>query len=151
MSFKMNRRGFTIIELLVVLAIISLIAGLTLSSLTTFRSRRAVKNAAAEIVSALTLARSRTLNGLNDTVHGVYFATSSLVIFSGGIFNPNDPSNQAINLIPAGLAISLTNGQSVIFNRRSGVTNNVGTITITNGQASQVVTILGSGLAAGAE
>lgn len=147
----MSNRGFTLIELLIAVTILALIGGIVLLTLGNFRDRQAVKNAKSEIISALNLARTNSLNGLNDTVHGIHFDQTSFTFFSGASFVADNPENKAIDLPAVTVTASLTGGDNVVFDRLTGTTINDGTIVITSINAGEVatVTVLTSGLVSG--
>lgn len=146
----MSKKGFTLIELLIVITILALVAGAILWSLNSFRSRQAVKNTRSEIISTLTLARSRALNGLGDKAHGVNFSGTQMTIFSGTTFTVGASGNQTIDLPLVSLSLNLAGGESVVFNRLTGSTANVGTIVINSlsGNNTATVTVLSTGLVA---
>lgn len=146
----MSKKGFTLIEFLIVVTILVVVAGVILWSLNSFRSRQAVKNTKSEIISALALARSRSLNGLDDKTHGVNFSSAQLTIFSGATFAAGAPGNQTVDLPLVSLSLNLAGGDSVVFNRLTGSTVNAGKIVITSlsGQNTATITILSTGLVA---
>lgn len=146
----MFKKGFTLIEFLIVIAILALVAGAILWSLNSFRSRQAVKNTRGEIISALALVRARSLNGLNDKAHGVNFNNEQMTIFSGTTFSAGAPDNQVISLPLVSLSLNLAGGESVVFDRLTGATTNTGTIVINSlsGNDTATVTILSTGLVA---
>ena len=45
------------------------------------------------IISILQKARSRAMNNINQTKHGVYFQTGKYILFQGDAFNPDDDAN----------------------------------------------------------
>ena len=67
------KRGFTIMELALVLAIIALLAFMGISALTRFRSSALLDQTHAEIVTALNEARGMTLASKEGDVYGVHF------------------------------------------------------------------------------
>jgi len=142
------KKGFTIIEILVVLAIIGFLVAVVLPSLSTMRSNQVLKSAATDIFSALNKARSNTLSSVDSSEYGVHFESAKIVIFKGTTFSSADPSNEEILISsPASVSgISLSGGGAELyFNRLSGAPNKTGTITVTNGSLSKVVTISATG------
>ncbi|MDZ4243282.1 MAG: prepilin-type N-terminal cleavage/methylation domain-containing protein [Candidatus Omnitrophota bacterium] len=85
--------GFTLIEILVVLGLFVLLSALGLFlSMDVYRgnSLRSEKNM---IISILQKARSRAMNNINQTKHGVYFQAGQYILFQGDAFNPDDDAN----------------------------------------------------------
>ena len=80
-------------KILVVLGLFVLLAVLGLFlSMDVYRgnSLRSEKNM---IISILQKARSRAMNNINQTKHGVYFQTGKYILFQGDAFNPDDDAN----------------------------------------------------------
>lgn len=130
-----SSRGFTLIEILVVVAIIGIIVSLAatadLNTLKgdTFRAEEST------IVSMLTLARSRAMNNMFETSHGVCYVAPNYVIFQGSTC---DSAASTSELTPANISIA-SNGSTIfpafVFNRLTGNTTN-GVIHITDGVKS---------------
>lgn len=92
--------GFTLLEILVVLSIITVLIGVSIGVYGSLRNRSALDVDAQKIVSALRLARNRTLASQNTSSHGVHFETSddSFTNFEGSTYNPADPNNKTVFL-----------------------------------------------------
>ncbi len=149
MSYKHLKieQGFTLLELVIVIAIMTLAAGIIIWSLAAFQSRQTAANAAAEIISALTLARAQTLNGLADQVHGIHFTANNFTAFVGSSFNNNDSNNKTTSFNGVTLNLNLVGGGSdIIFDRLTGGTSDTGVITVNSGNVVKTITILSSGL-----
>lgn len=145
-------RGFTLLEILIALAIVLLLAALAVAAFSSFRQNSLLKEARAKILSELSLARTQTLGAEGKSSWGVHFEETRLVRFKGSSYSTSDPSNQEI-LLPAGTkisSISLGGSSEVIFQRLDGRTGNNGTLIlqlVSDPAASTTIIIYASGLA----
>lgn len=146
-------RGFTLIEILIVLAIAAILFAVVISGFSGLRQSSDLTLAVDEAVSFLQEARTKTLSSENDSVYGVHFETSQFVLFAGATYDPVSASNKVYSL-PSSVEISLINlvgiGDDAIFKRLTGETNTDGTITFrqtSNPSVLKVIQILPTGLA----
>lgn len=120
-------KAFTLVEVLLSIALVSLIAGFSVPVFNSFLYRSEVENATTLSVtslrSALTMARSQK----NDSNWGVYFNLNSLTIYSGNTFLTRDTSLDQIYSFD-GVSFSGTN--EVNFVKRTGLPTTTATITI---------------------
>ena len=128
-----QKTGFTLIEIIVVLAIFSIILTLVISPFHEFRQNKLLIDSAEIIVSTLRTARANTLSAEADNQYGVLFESKQLIIFPGSEYSPEVMENQIIHL-PQGVLIKqidLNNGgQEVFFNRLIGTPSTIGVITL---------------------
>lgn len=127
-----QRGGFTLIELVVVIAILTLMLGLVLPNFNFFRRQSALESATQEITSALRLAQNKTLASEGDSPFGVYFESDKFIIFKGTSFYPLSPDNIVYNLnsLLKISEINLGGGNYLVFNRLSGNTAGYGSIKV---------------------
>ncbi|MGH7926329.1 MAG: pilus assembly FimT family protein [Candidatus Binatia bacterium] len=144
-------RGFTLIEILIGMAVLVILLGIITLRFGPLRGQADTNAASGHVLSALQLARNRTLASLGDTQHGVHFEPNQFVLFSGATYDPAASDNE-VNEVPNGVEIydiSLGGGVDVIFDRVSGTTNNAGDISvrlIEDPSATRTISILPSGL-----
>jgi prepilin-type N-terminal cleavage/methylation domain-containing protein len=131
-----TQTGFTLVEILVVLAIIALLAGIIMPSLSGFHNQQALRNTTEDMLSLLNEARSDTLGSLNATDYSVLIQSNQATYFIGDTFSSTDPSNKTITFDQA-VAVSPTTGinlngggTTVTFDRLTGGTSEYGTIII---------------------
>lgn len=127
-----SKSGFTLIEILVVLAILGLTAGLIFPNFNFWQKQSSLDAAAQEIVSALRLAQSQTLASEGASVFGVYFETDKFTLFKGVSFYPSSPDNN-IHPLNSSLKIAAINLGGVnfaVFDRLTGRTANYGYVRI---------------------
>ncbi|MFA6386717.1 MAG: prepilin-type N-terminal cleavage/methylation domain-containing protein [Candidatus Paceibacterota bacterium] len=126
--FQINKnKGFTLIEILAVIAILGIISSIIILSLSQFRNEQLLKNTTLDVVSLLSKARQNTLSSVNSTNYGIHFDSNQVVLFTGSVYSSNNSTNEPIvfsskvNIpIPSGLNIG--GGNDVIFERLTGET-----------------------------
>lgn len=148
---KKNRGGYTIIELLLAVSILTLVSTIILVPLGKFRDRQLVEIGAENIMSLVAQARTDTLSSLDDSEYGIHFESSRMVYFKGAIFIEPDVDNIEVEFDSRVEVsdISLNGGGSdVIFNRLTGETDEFGILTLEvlrDASTTQTVTIYGTG------
>jgi len=136
-----NNKGVTLLELLIVLAIILIIYAVSAQAFPLFQRAGELSNTTEEIISILRLAQSKTLAsegaGQYGSQYGVYFDTTTTpqqyTLFKGSNYTSRDPASDEINHIPNSTEIydiSLGGSKEVVFSRLIGDTNNSGKISL---------------------
>ena len=143
-------RGFTLVELLVVMAIMVIVTTLTVQGILKYGLRQQYLQFATGVQNAITEARSKTLAGINDTTYGVYVGTSTIEYFSGTVPVVGSAANTIIEIPSYINATSSLTGDIwyVSFARLTGVPRVIGTIEIGDRRSEAVTTftIYASGL-----
>lgn len=146
------KKGITIIELLVVLAVLGIISSIVIPQFSKMRENQVLKSGVQDILSSLDKARSQTLASLNSSEYGVHFETDKIIIFKGTFFPADDPNNESISIIsPASISnvtLNLVSGipGEMYFNRLSGSPSKTGTVTISTTNYSKIITIWATGV-----
>lgn len=127
-------KGFTFIELMVVVAISAILIAIAIAGLRYFQFSTTLKSEANKIISAVRLAQNKALASENDQNYGIYFNTAEkkYILFGGNSYIADSPLNITYELAPQIIFgdINLNGGQIVIFNHINGATEQYGTVTI---------------------
>ena len=116
----MSKKGFSLIEMVVVLSIMSIISVSGFSIYRVWQKRSNLELARATVVQSLSEAKQRAIFGSNDSNWGVkYDGASNLIVFSGTAYSARTISFDRIFSVPPG--ISLTGLDEIIFNKFSGL------------------------------
>lgn len=139
-----DKKGFTLIEIIVVVAIvISLFAFGILIDSKAF-TRTSVISEQETLVSILQKARSRAMNNIEHTRHGVFVDEDKYVIFQSS-YDEDDEDNEKIerneNFTITGLYQT-----EIIFDQISGIPNVTGEIKISDGVIEKTININEVGL-----
>lgn len=138
-----GKKGFTLIEIIVVLAILTVIVSFgTVVDFSSFTSST-IENEESKIISLLQKARSRAMNNMNQTTHGVCYISPDYVIFEGTTCTSGEPIPANVNIASNGATIF----PAVIFNQLTGNTNSATDIIIhiTDGVKERDITINNEG------
>lgn len=95
-----SNKGFTAIEVLVVLAIFSALIGYTVINLFGSREKSNIFSSMSSIISDIKHQQQSAMSGEGgtDVNYGVYFTGDSYVLFKGDTFSLSDPSNFTVKL-----------------------------------------------------
>lgn len=142
-------KGITLLEVVIVIAIIGILLTITTFSFSQFRNARALTQSRDTVISVLSEARSRTLASVNGEQYGVHILSDRVVLFVGSTYDPLSTTNELFYYeSPVVLgSVSLNGGGStIVFQKISGITNSYGTIVLQKGSDSYTVSILPSGI-----
>ena len=145
--------GFTLVEIMVVLAVMGLLVLVVLPRFSNIRELQILKASTADSLSAIDKARSQTLGSLNQTTYGVHFESNSITLFIGTAYTFGNASNEVISIAsPASITNVTLGGVSgssgdFYFNRLTGAPSKTGTIIIVTPNYSKTITLNATGTA----
>jgi len=124
-------KGFSLVEILVVIAIMSALATLGVVGFRNFIQHEELQRATHDLYTILTDARSATLASEYGDQYGVYIEPSRVTRFRGALYDPQSQSNQATYFSGVALQADIAGGNTVLFEKQTGSTAGNGTITLT--------------------
>ena len=145
------KRGFTAMELLIVIAAIGMLALVVLPQFSKNRERQVLKSGVQSVLSSLDKARVETLSSLNSSTYGVHFQSNQVIIFQGTSYSGSNVIEAVSIVSPASISnvtlggVSASSGD-VYFNRLSAEPNQTGTVTISTTSYSKIITISATGM-----
>lgn len=138
--------GFSVIEILVVVAIVTMLAALAILGLSSMRDRLLLDDAERALTFHLEETKARAVAGTGGVTHGVYFSNGAYTEFVGGAYDADDVSNIAHEL-DSRLQLTtdiLDDETAVVFARITGTVSEAVTVTIAlqrNPSVSRIVRI----------
>lgn len=131
------RKGYTLIEALVVLSAVAVIVAAALASFGSFRGGRNLDRDRQGVVAALRSAQSKAMSGAGDAPWGVVFAAGTYVLYKGPAYDPASPDDVPYRLSGSSFAATSVFAASgggtsdrVLFDKLRGSTPDPGTITL---------------------
>lgn len=125
-------KGFTMLEMLLSVAIIGIIAGLSAPVFVAFSNRQDIIQAEKNIVDALRRAQQYSANERVNSQWGVRFQPGSVIVFRGASYATRDASYDEISSMPSTVAMSYTG--DIVFSQLYGIPST----TLTQVLSSQV-------------
>jgi len=138
------KKAFTFIEIMIVIALMTLMLGLSLLYSQTSIVRSDLNSQRSGLISQLRLAQSNAMSGKKGASYGVHIKSDSYTTFTGSSYVADGTGNFIYNL-PS--TIQLTNlslngsGSNVIFTSPKGETSEYGSIDIYSEQIQKTSTI----------
>lgn len=128
-----EQKGFTLVEILLTVAVLVLLVTISGPALTAYLEKRSLDTWALSLQDALRRAQAQAKAGIQDSVYGVHLEADQFILFAGSTYTP-DPEDE-VSVLPGTVTLSnitLTGGGSdVIFDQNTGETDEDGSVTIT--------------------
>ena len=145
------RTGISIIETVVVAAIVLLLAYMVLASFSQFRIKKTMDAAVEEVLAAFSQAHLDTIASKNSQQYGVHLDANSVVYYIGPTYVADTSTNISYAIHPVLEIANITlagGGVNVLFNRLTGGTSQAGTFEVRqkgNSAVRTIITVNGTG------
>jgi prepilin-type N-terminal cleavage/methylation domain-containing protein len=136
-------RGFTLLELLLSIAAIGILAGLSLPVFRTMVSKNSLDVAAVSVVQDIRRAQvlSRSVDG--DTTWGINLTGTNLTLFKGASYASRDTDFDEITDISG---VSFSGVTEIVFAKFTGLPDTTGDITLSAQSDSETITVNSKGM-----
>jgi|GEM_PF-406107 len=132
-------KGFTLIELVIVIAIFAVIAAVSIPQFDILKKKTELNSAVQEFASVVRLAQIKTLSDESTVQYGVYInnsGTHSYTLYQGSSYAGRDQSKDKVYYLPSSVEfysvdLALSSGQpksEITFNRVSGTSQESGSV-----------------------
>jgi prepilin-type N-terminal cleavage/methylation domain-containing protein len=128
--FNQKNRGFTFIEILLVISLMSITAGISIPVYQSFQTRNDLDISGVTVAQTLRRAQLLSQASSGDISWGVNIATSSITLFKGISFFNRDVGYDEIFFMPS--SISISGLQEIVFDKFTGEPQSIGTTTLTS-------------------
>lgn len=152
---KKNNSGFTLVEIIIAVAIISILLGVASSNFFSIKENSDLKNNAQEFVSALKFAQNKAVSSEDNSKYGIYINTqvspNLYILFKGDSYASRIPASDQVNFLQDTIefnSVDLGGGNEMVFDRLTGASEESGSISLrvkSNANKSKTVYISGTG------
>ncbi len=140
----MNSRGFSLIELLLVIAIVTVLSAMTATFYSRFLNQNSVANVTDQVVGDLRKAQTYAMMGKKNGNWGVTFNASKIYLYQGANFGARNTALDETFSVAS--SVSISGLGDVNFVRSTGLPNAGTTITIFTTADSKTVTVNSQGM-----
>jgi len=138
-------RGFTLLEIIIAIAIMALILATVIPSLMTFRRSSILNTETQELITLANRARLLAVSSKNDQQFGVHFESGKAVLFVGATYTAGVPTNEEHIFDQSVTASTVLSGggSEVLFAKVTGEASRVATTTLLiNGTTSSTTVLI---------
>lgn len=139
-------RGFTAIELAVVVAIMAILLTVVILSFKTFRYTIAINTETEDTASFINRARANTISSKNDQQFGVHFQNDRIVMFQGTTYSAGASTNET-HMLNSAISATTTvygGGVDMVFQKVTGTTaqNSTTTLFVSGGAVASTTVVV---------
>lgn len=134
-----DKKGFSIIELIVVVGVFSLIVGISFTSFKEIQKRNSLVLAEESVTQALRRAQTLAVSGSYDSEWGVFMEIGKVTVFQGNDYSARDESFDKVFSVAN--TVSFSGVTEVWFSKLEGEAQSTGTITLNQDGVNRVLTL----------
>lgn len=135
--------GFSLFELLVVMALISILGALSSPFLSRFFSRNILEDSSQKFVKTLRKAQNYAFAGKEGSTWGVHYSRGEVILFKGSFYGQDHTFDETYDL-PS--SINVSGWSDVIFSKIRGQPSTELTLIITANTGSNTITLNQEGM-----
>jgi len=138
------KKGFTLIELIIVIALISILGFLSTGFYSRFYNQNAVSTVTDELTQEFRKAQIYAMMGKQNGNWGVHNNTTSIVLFQGSTFTGRNTAFDETFAVNSNIII--TGLTDLIFSRMTGTPSATPTIIISSANNTRTITVNSQGV-----
>lgn len=145
---KTTERGFSLIELLLVISFISILGVMTTAFSARFLTQNAIANTADVLVNDFRKAQMNAMMGKQNSNWGVNFSSSTnmITLYRGTVLGTPDHAFDEMFSVNSGVSVNSHVSFDINFTRSTGVPNTTIVITLLGAGETRTVTINNQGV-----
>lgn len=136
-------RGFSLFELLLVIAMIAIVAGVSMPYGLSYFRTQTLNSIESQMADVLDKARNQSVVQKDDAQYGVYMQASSSLkyyLFKGSSYTAQ-PTDEPYDVPPDTTIVFPGSLQTILFSKHTGMPSATGTITISRDSMSRTIII----------
>jgi prepilin-type N-terminal cleavage/methylation domain-containing protein len=136
---KSHKKGFSLLEVLIVIGIFAIVASISTASYYNYKSHTNLELATNGLVEAIRFAQASAESGKFDSKWGVKVFADKVLVFKGDSYDSRDLDfEQSLSF-----SGNMSNGglSEIVFEKLNGETSMTGTMTLTNEYGSKNINI----------
>lgn len=139
-------KGLTLIEILIVVALLAVLMGLTVPVGLRFLSNEQLTSAVDDVVQTLRRAEELSRIQERDSSYGVFFTSSGYTFFKGSSYSGRDTAYDEIYTLPSGVSATTNlTASDIVFGKLNGIPDESGLISLMNNAGSENLEINSAG------
>lgn len=139
-----RERGFTAVELLVVIALLTLVGGIVLGGFRSVQFTEELSSTQGLLVESLRKAQVYSMASAQGSAWGVRITSNAIVVFAGATYATRNASLDQTT--PFSKRVSVSGSSEVDFTQLTGVPGAVATFTLAGPQNTKTITVSSLGV-----
>jgi prepilin-type N-terminal cleavage/methylation domain-containing protein len=138
------QRGFTFLELLIVVAIVGIVSLSSISFYSRFFTQNAVSNTVDQLTSEMRKAQSYAMSGKQNGDWGVRYASNQIILFQGSSYATRNAAFD--EKFTTNTSVAVSGLSDIIFSRMTGTPSASPTITVSGAGSTSTITVNAQGV-----